>query len=142
MAKPPADIPLNGPVSPKDPVPLKDTRPLKDREDTAETRPLPLPAAAESDWVSAHVFYQGDLTELLVNGIVPLTRELTHDGMAALLCGTPGWFFLRYWEGGPHLRLRVLPALRCDRAVIEALITERLGQHLREQPSTELMRQA
>jgi hypothetical protein len=26
--------------------------------------------------------YQGDLTELLVNGIVPVARELTHDGLA------------------------------------------------------------
>ena len=30
---------------------------------------MPLSAAAEGDWASAHVFYQGDLTELLVNGI-------------------------------------------------------------------------
>jgi hypothetical protein len=102
---------------------------------------MPLSAVAEDDWVSAHVFYQGDLTELLVNGIVPVARELTHGGMApqAPACG---WFFLRYWEGGPHVRLRVLPAPGRDRAVIEALINERLGQYLREQPSTELMRQA
>jgi hypothetical protein len=149
MTKPPANIPL------------KATAPLKDTADTAETGPMPLSAAVEGDWVSAHVFYQGDLTELLVNGIVPVARELTHGGMApaSVLCGTPapgrpghaptashapasGWFFLRYWEGGTHLRLRVLPAPGRDRAVIEALITERLGQYLREQPSTELMRHA
>jgi hypothetical protein len=43
---------------------------------------MPLSAADGSDWVSAHVFYQGDLTELLVNGIVLVARELTHDGLA------------------------------------------------------------
>ena len=119
--------------------PVKDTADLKD---TAETGPMPLSAAAGGDWVSAHVFYQGDLTELLVNGIVPVVRELTHGAPTASHAPARGWFFLRYWEGGPHMRLRVLPASGGDRAAIEALITERLGQYLREQPSTQLMRQA
>jgi hypothetical protein len=91
----------------------------------------------ESDWVSAHVFYQGDLTELVVDGAAPLVREMVSGGLAS------GWFFLRYWEGGTHLRLRVLPAGGDGNGdAVRALLTERLGRYLRERPSAELMQPA
>ena len=82
------------------------------------------------------MFYQGDLTELVTDAVVPLAGELTQGGLAA------GWFFLRYWEGGPHLRLRVLPRNGRDQAGIRALITERLGRYLLDHPSAEAMGQA
>lgn len=93
-------------------------------------------AGADTDWVSAHVFYQGDLTELLTNAVSPLVHQMTLDGLAA------GWFFLRYWEGGPHLRLRVLPASGHAGDAIRALIADRLDRYLRERPSAGLMKHA
>lgn len=60
----------------------------------------------------------------------------TLDGLAA------GWFFLRYWEGGPHLRLRVLPASGHAGDAIRALIADRLDRYLRERPSAGLMKHA
>jgi hypothetical protein len=88
------------------------------------------------DWVSAHVFYHGDLTDLVVSAVVPLAREMCRSGQAA------GWFFLRYWEGGPHVRLRVLPAVSHSRDAVREMIAERVGRYLREHPSAESMRQA
>lgn len=67
-----------------------------------------------TDWVSAHVFFHGDLDTLLENLVSPLAGELMDQGL------TRRFFFLRYWDGGPHVRLRVLPA------------DERSGEHVRE----------
>jgi Lantibiotic biosynthesis dehydratase C-term len=47
-----------------------------------------------SDWVSLHAHHGGDLDGLLVEAAAPA------------LVGRD-WFFLRYWEGGAHLRIRV-----------------------------------
>lgn len=47
-------------------------------------------------WLSAHLFYAGN-PHLLLNRLVsPLLQRTGH--MA---------FFIRYWEGGPHIRLRI-----------------------------------
>lgn len=60
-------------------------------------------------WVSLHVHHHGDLDALLLEGVRPLLaefreRELVRDA-----------FFVRYWNGGRHLRLRLRPS-RPERA--------------------------
>nr|ACS83768.1 dehydratase [Nonomuraea sp. WU8817] len=47
-------------------------------------------------WFAAHVHYRGDLDALLREAVAPLVRALAAD-----------FFFLRYWDGGSHLRLRL-----------------------------------
>ncbi|WP_281873802.1 lantibiotic dehydratase C-terminal domain-containing protein [Nocardia sputorum] len=59
---------------------------------------------AASSWVSAHIFYHGSLTTVLTDLVAPLTQELSSGGSIR------DWFYLRYWDGGPHVRLRLLPA--------------------------------
>ncbi|WP_026413555.1 lantibiotic dehydratase C-terminal domain-containing protein [Actinomadura oligospora] len=87
----------------------------------------------ENRWVSAHAFYQGDQDHLLVNAVAPLTAELTAEGRAH------GWFFLRYWDGGPHVRLRVLPAGGVDPHELEKSIDERFHAYFRSHPSTAVL---
>ncbi|MBF8191029.1 thiopeptide-type bacteriocin biosynthesis protein [Nonomuraea sp. K274] len=84
----------------------------------------------ETDWLSAHVFYQGDQDHLLVHAVLPLVSELP----------VAGWFFLRYWDGGPHVRLRVLPAPGADAAGLSAAIEARFTGYFSSHPSTPLMR--
>jgi lantibiotic biosynthesis dehydratase-like protein len=86
-------------------------------------------ASRESDWVSAHAFYYEDLDRLVVDVIAPLTEDMTEDGLAHR------WFFLRYWDGGPHVRLRVLPAREEDRAEVEELIGDRFGTYFARNPA-------
>lgn len=50
------------------------------------------------DWISVHVFYHEDQDRLLRGCVAPLIR----------LLGSPRMFFIRHWQGGPHVRLRVL----------------------------------
>ncbi|MFD0663485.1 lantibiotic dehydratase C-terminal domain-containing protein [Thermocatellispora tengchongensis] len=79
-------------------------------------------------WVSVHAFHQGDLDALLTAGVVPLAERLAGDGLAVR------WFFLRYWDGGPHLRVRVLAA-EGQEARVERELVDGLGAYLRAHPS-------
>ncbi|HHO53645.1 MAG TPA: hypothetical protein ENK18_22935 [Deltaproteobacteria bacterium] len=49
-------------------------------------------------WSCLHVYYGEPQDRLLCEAVAPLVLELRS--------GLRGWFFLRYWMGGPHLRLR------------------------------------
>ncbi|MFI6596584.1 lantibiotic dehydratase C-terminal domain-containing protein [Nonomuraea sp. NPDC050536] len=65
-------------------------------------------------WVSAHVFSQGSLDDMIVE-------------LAGPLLGETG-FFLRYWEGGPHLRIRV-------RDTAAEVVVKQAESWLRDHPS-------
>jgi hypothetical protein len=89
----------------------------------------------EPDLVSAHAFYHGDLDELIV-GVVPRTiRELREHGLA------DDFFFLRYWDGGTHLRLRVRPSSGAAKPAIEQVVGRRFAAHFDSSPATSDMRQ-
>jgi thiopeptide-type bacteriocin biosynthesis protein len=81
-------------------------------------------------WVSAHLFYSDPLDPLLTNAIRPLVADLSTAGLAR------GYFFLRYWEGGPHLRLRVLPAGAGVRDRVHRTVAAHCTRYLRHHPST------
>ncbi|HEY0611990.1 MAG TPA: thiopeptide-type bacteriocin biosynthesis protein [Chitinophaga sp.] len=50
----------------------------------------------EHTWLSAHIFYNGSPHLLLNNLVSPLLERTGHSA-----------FFIRYWENGPHIRLRM-----------------------------------
>ncbi|CAM3351892.1 thiopeptide-type bacteriocin biosynthesis protein [Kibdelosporangium persicum] len=86
----------------------------------------------DNAWVSGHAFYHGDLDRLLLDVTAPLVAELTGAGLAT------HHFFLRYWAGGPHLRLRVLPAGE-SAAEVRRLMLERFEKYFAENPAAERM---
>jgi thiopeptide-type bacteriocin biosynthesis protein len=47
-------------------------------------------------WLSVHLFHAGDADRLLRLLVTPVVQQ----------AGYP-YFFIRYWEGGPHIRLRL-----------------------------------
>lgn len=81
---------------------------------------------ADHDWVSAHVFFHGDLDVLLTDVLVPLAGELPGE-----------FFFLRYWDGGPHLRVRARTAAGAGRAEVRRLVGARFGDYLARNPSAD-----
>ncbi|WP_104129684.1 thiopeptide-type bacteriocin biosynthesis protein [Cryobacterium sp. N21] len=62
----------------------------------AKTRKSPSAA-----WKSIHIRCDADTDELLTGVIRPLMQDAQSSGDVAR------WFFLRYWEEGPHVRIRI-----------------------------------
>jgi thiopeptide-type bacteriocin biosynthesis protein len=75
-----------------------------------------------------HVFYTDDLDPLLVSVVEPLRRELTDWALIE------GFFFVRYWDGGPHLRLRCRPTPG-NRHPVEHRVRTQLTRFLHDHPA-------
>jgi thiopeptide-type bacteriocin biosynthesis protein len=55
-------------------------------------------------WISVHIFYNGNGNALLVNCVSKIVEQLRDENLIKQ------YFFIRYWQGGYHIRLRLLPA--------------------------------
>ncbi|MEV7676663.1 lantibiotic dehydratase C-terminal domain-containing protein [Streptomyces sp. NPDC088752] len=91
----------------------------------AERQGAPAPEAL---WVSAHVYHQGDPGRLLAH-VVDALSDQAPNGVA------PDFFFLHYWDGGPHLRLRVRAADPVAVEGLRQLLSDRVGEYLARNPS-------
>ncbi|MFH8385765.1 lantibiotic dehydratase C-terminal domain-containing protein [Kitasatospora sp. NPDC018058] len=91
-----------------------------------------LPETAARTWVSAHLFYHGDQDAVVVGAVRPAVERLRLAGQAE------GFFFLRYWEGGPHVRLRVLTSPE-HAAQVRSVIEETAAEFYRASPSESSM---
>lgn len=89
----------------------------------------------EGGWLSAHLFHQGDLSTVLVDLVGPLVDELRVRALA------DHSFFLRYWDGGPHIRLRVLPRDPSVAAETARLIEDRVRAHFGRCPAPDVLSQ-
>ncbi len=89
----------------------------------------------DRSWVSAHLFFQGNLDRLLTDLVDPLLDELRERRLA------DRGFFLRYWDGGPHIRLRVLPSCREADAAVRGLIERRALAYFAHSPAPEVLSQ-
>lgn len=73
-------------------------------------------------WSSLHIFYYGNVNMLLTNCILKLYKEKYINT----------FFFIRYWNGGPHIRLRI--ANKNYNQILE--IKEIIKKYLNQYPST------
>jgi hypothetical protein len=76
------------------------------------------------------MYYHDPPDELLRVGVGGLVRRL--EALGALR----SWFFLRHWQGGPHVRLRLWPAGSGDVGSVRRAVCEDLGRFLRTHPSS------
>ncbi|MGW7259938.1 lantibiotic dehydratase C-terminal domain-containing protein [Streptomyces sp. NPDC054834] len=80
------------------------------------------PELGTQGWLSWHIHLAADasgadlLTGLVAGPLAGLVAEQLRAGRIRR------WFFIRYWEGGPHLRLRILPAPGDHRAALDAAV--------------------
>ncbi|MGP3962018.1 lantibiotic dehydratase C-terminal domain-containing protein [Nonomuraea sp. 3N208] len=74
-------------------------------------------------WVSAHLFHYGDLDGLVTEVVSPVVGTLD----------VQEHFFLRYWEGGQHVRLRLKAA---DPDLARDLVRSAAAAHFSRHPST------
>lgn len=80
-------------------------------------------------WVSAHVFYNYDqMDDLIVEAIAPCVREIEEAGFLRQ------FFFIRFGERGPHLRLRLnVDASHVER--VHGIVTQHIEAYLAQHPS-------
>ncbi|WP_370941896.1 thiopeptide-type bacteriocin biosynthesis protein [Amycolatopsis sp. cg5] len=88
---------------------------------------MPTPNTADA-WLSVHVHYPGNPDPLLREAVAPLVRRLRGRGLIA------GWFFIRYWVEGDHIRLRLRPVAGAT-DLVRRLTTRWLTVYLAENPS-------
>jgi thiopeptide-type bacteriocin biosynthesis protein len=76
--------------------------------------------ATSADWTSLHCFVHwapDDADDFVVRALGPFMTGLRDDGVVA------DWFFIRYHENGPHLRVRA----RCTSDAVAASLGDRLA---------------
>lgn len=83
----------------------------------------------DASWRSLHVYYDADPLHLITDCLRPLARRALADEAAL------SWFFLRYWDGGPHCRFRIKTY---DEEVVDDLSTE-ISRYVESYPSPSLL---
>ncbi|WP_281215958.1 thiopeptide-type bacteriocin biosynthesis protein [Bacillus altitudinis] len=82
-----------------------------------------------SAWKAYHVYYHGDLDKLIRESIKPLTVKLLVEKKIEK------FFFIRYWEGGPHIRFRIKLVVNNDTNKINEMIINHINMFLNKYPS-------
>ncbi|MEU9098407.1 lantibiotic dehydratase C-terminal domain-containing protein [Streptomyces sp. NPDC048361] len=92
---------------------------------------MPHASGAGDRWVSACVF-TGHPLDLVVRTLIPgAVAELRRQGLA------DRFFFLRHWQGGPHLRLR--PATPAAEPAVRLVLRDHAAELFRRIPSSREM---
>lgn len=87
------------------------------------------PSPTDHGWLSVHVFYASNANPMLVECVQPLADQLRADGLIN------GFFFIKYWLEGPHVRLRFHPADGVDPQVVRAEVNSALDAFLKRRPA-------
>ncbi len=73
----------------------------------------------ENSWLAAHLYYNEPWEEFLTKAVEPYISSVMRAGVA------DRYFFVRYWDRGPHIRLR----FKGETSVIEQLFRPNLLEH-------------
>jgi len=73
-------------------------------------------------WLAAYIYQEEPWTNLLIQSVKPLVAKVLSEGLA------DGYFFIRYWERGAHIRLR----FRGDVEKMERELKPLLDAHFKE----------
>lgn len=80
-------------------------------------------------WMAWHIYQHDRQDELLVHAIAPLIRDLRRRGQIT------DAFVLRYWDGGPHVRLRIRPMENVSNSSLEHDVRRRIRNWCELHPS-------
>jgi hypothetical protein len=82
-----------------------------------------------NQYVSFYVFYSEPWENLLIESIFPLLKKLFDDDLISQ------YFFIRYWEKGPHIRLRLKSKPEIKREQLSGIVLEKLNNFILKNPS-------
>lgn len=83
-------------------------------------------------WLSFHVFLAdpAHTERYLQERLAPAIEAWRRDG------SIDGWFFIRYWEGGPHLRIRLRGAITRQEDAVAGVLSADIETYLSERAPT------
>ena len=73
----------------------------------------------ERTWLAVYLYYAEPWEKLLTEAVKPFAEQVISEGLA------DHYFYIRYWERGPHIRLRFMG----DPDTLEGQVKPRLEQH-------------
>ena len=76
-------------------------------------------------WISAHLFYHPPWEDLLTDSVFPFVQNLLENKEIT------EYFFIRYWEKGPHIRLR----LKGNPTILKPKIEAHFQAYFQKKPS-------
>jgi len=80
-------------------------------------------------WLSVHLFYNEPWEEFLQKAIEPYVNTAIQTGIAHQ------YFFIRYWEQGPHIRLRLKGEEEMVNSILKPNLEEHFTHYLESRPS-------
>lgn len=80
-------------------------------------------------WIALHIFYNSNQNPVLLDAVEPLVQDLRARGLIQR------FFFIKYWQEGPHIRLRLLPAEGADEEEIKQRAETALSAYLQRRPA-------
>ncbi|WP_299136845.1 thiopeptide-type bacteriocin biosynthesis protein [uncultured Tenacibaculum sp.] len=81
----------------------------------------------KNNWLSYYIYTELSLDKIIVELIKPTLEELENKKLLK------SYFFIRYWENGPHIRLRVLSYSSEDNSVIETTVNKKVESYFSKQ---------
>ncbi len=88
---------------------------------------------SENQYLSFYIYYAEPWESLLIGAVHPLVKKLVDQELITQ------YFFIRYWEQGPHLRLRLKKSPMTTEANVSKIVVEDLNNFILKYPSKMLM---
>ena len=83
-------------------------------------------------WLSAHIYYNEPWEHLLHNSLLPFVNSAVKMGIISQ------YFFVRYWDRGPHLRLRLKGDAETLTTILQPHVEEHFQNFMDTYPSTRI----
>ncbi len=84
---------------------------------------------SENQYLSFYIYYAEPWESLLLGAVHPLVKKLVDQELITQ------YFFIRYWEQGPHLRLRLKKSPTATEAEVSKIVLENLNNFILKYPS-------
>ncbi|MEM6967336.1 MAG: thiopeptide-type bacteriocin biosynthesis protein, partial [Bacteroidota bacterium] len=80
-------------------------------------------------WLSVHLYYNEPWEEFLQKALEPYVNTAVQTGIAQQ------YFFIRYWENGPHIRLRMKGEEEMINTILKPNLEEHFTHYFESKPS-------
>lgn len=87
-------------------------------------------------WLAAYLYYEQPWEEFLFSGLLPFVETAFAKGFAKQ------FFFIRYWERGPHIRLRIKGSSSILTSELKPLLIQHFTSFFSQFPSTRIIPEA